>query len=436
MRGPKENTMLDRRVKHARLGVPLLVFASAMAFGGCDDNNFFQPPTGPPPEILALSAPAQVQAGQKLDVAVRAKGTLPLDSVVVKVRGAFSGDESVIFETVTYDQSVVVGFDVPIAIVDTIATVTAYAYDVNGQVSTAVQDQVRIIDRTPPTVSVSSKDDNVGQGGTLEIGLKASDNVGLAQAGYRLLQESGDTLAVVLATVSGTKVDTTFLYPISDDLAEGALLIEGIAVDVDGNTGTDQESTALQVIDVIPPVVAVGVPQEGASFATSLPLPVSLDFYDNSGVTKLRIEGYALRDNPFTGIPDRIARYEMLEVEFGEAIPDSSFSALLVAIPDNTGEDAFLVVTATDARGNAGADTVTIALDPAQATAGIVAPAEGATQAVGQPLGAALAFRVAGHHDRCRRIGGHAGADIGNVFGHRGSPAVAVIHQFWIEVDR
>ena len=144
MRGPREIKMLGVRVRHSTLGMPLLVLAAALAFGACGSDHLFSPPSGDPPEILELLAPPEVAVGQKLDVAVRARGTLPLDSLVVKVRGAFNADRQVIFASVTYDQSVVVSFDVPSTLADSVATVTAYAYDRIGQVSTPLQDQVRI----------------------------------------------------------------------------------------------------------------------------------------------------------------------------------------------------------------------------------------------------------------------------------------------------
>lgn len=133
------------RMKHSRLAVPALVVGLALAIVACGSDNLFEAPSGAPPEILELLAPPEATVGQKLDVAVRARSTIPLDSLVVKVRGAFSGDKQVFFPSVTYDQSVVVSFDVPETLADSVATVTAYAYDRIGQVSTAAQDQVRIV---------------------------------------------------------------------------------------------------------------------------------------------------------------------------------------------------------------------------------------------------------------------------------------------------
>jgi hypothetical protein len=137
------------RMKHSRFAAPAIVIGLALAIVACGTDNLFEAPSGDPPEILELLAPPEVPAGQKLDVAIRARSSIPLDSLVVKARGAFSADKQVFFPSVTYDQSVVVSFDVPTTLVDSVATITAYAYDRIGQVSTAAQDQVRILPAPP-----------------------------------------------------------------------------------------------------------------------------------------------------------------------------------------------------------------------------------------------------------------------------------------------
>ena len=120
--------MLLERVNLHRLGRVAAAVVVAGTLWGCDDPNLFEPRTVAPPEIVGLSAPAEVRSGETLDVRVRAIGELRIDSISVKVRGAFNAEKALLVASSGLSDVVAdASFEVPDVISDTLAVVSAVA---------------------------------------------------------------------------------------------------------------------------------------------------------------------------------------------------------------------------------------------------------------------------------------------------------------------
>lgn len=340
----------------------------------CDDENLFETRSAAPPEVTAVSAPAEVRAGQTLDVRVRAVGELRIDSLVVRARGAFSDEKSVVFQPQLNDVTTDVSFEVPEEIQDTVLVVSATAVDVAGNVSAVVSDTVRVRDSTPPSVTVQASRQVVGLGKEVAISVEAQDNVGLRSLGFRLIQVfrdsltaeviSEDTLTTELVAVTGSKRDSTFLTTIPEDIPEGSVRVEGIAEDIDGNVTVREASAALQVvfIDEAPPTVMLDTPRDGATLPTGDSLFVRVNLSDNGGITSITLAGFSRRGDPDLGTDTIVQRFVSKSATFDSAPKDTTFMRFLRPTADSTSENAFIVATAVDVQGNVSADTSRIIL--------------------------------------------------------------------------
>jgi hypothetical protein len=367
-------------MKKIRPWSPALALAAAVLMVGCEGDNLFKPLEGDPPEIVGLSAPAEVKAGSRLDVAVRAVGELAIDSIVVRVRGAFAGDQTSVMESVIYDAQVVATFDVPLAVLDTLATVTAIAYDINGQISVPAEDVVRVRDSTPPQVSVTdvtSSDEAIGAGTSLEVSLSASDNVGLARVGFRLLHENGDTLTSELVGTTGSSLDTTFVYVLAENVPEGDVMVEGLAEDLDGNMASSDASVPLAVVDLVAPEVEILYPAAGAEYSSgSVVDSVVVRVTDNLGVSEVHFTGVAVRGDPNLGTDQEVPRFEVTVASLSGLPADTTLRRQLTPLLDNTVEPAEIVVQAMDDRGNVGEARVSIQLTDGSPVVEILQPSD------------------------------------------------------------
>lgn len=353
--------MPERRIPHRRV---LAAGLATLILWACKGDNLFEPNQVNPPQIVGLSAPASVRAGQDLDVRVRAIGELRIDSVLVRLRGAYSEDKSIRVTSGTLDVVVDATFSIPAVVSDTILVVSATAVDAQGNASAVAVDSVRVIDSTLPTVSVSLTSDAVGLGKEVGLDISASDNVGLARWGFRILSQAGDTISVELVPVAGSKRDSTFVYVVPRDAGEGDLLVEAIAIDVQGNVSVAQASQPLQVlfIDDEHPFVDIIQPGDGATLPVADSAFVQVLLQDNGGVDSVQIEGVAFRGNPNLGTDTVVVRFVPKGARFQTPTQDTVFTRYLIPTADSTSETAAIIVTAFDTQGNMGADTVALIL--------------------------------------------------------------------------
>lgn len=134
-----------------------VIFAAMATLWACEGDNLFAPgQQADPPVIVSLDAPGEVTVGQTLDVQVEAVGNVALDSIVVRVRGGFSDQQTL--EVATRLQATVdASFQVPDEITENTATVSALAFDVQGNRSSAATASITITEAPAQTaVAVGS----------------------------------------------------------------------------------------------------------------------------------------------------------------------------------------------------------------------------------------------------------------------------------------
>ncbi|MBI4520434.1 MAG: hypothetical protein HY701_06330, partial [Gemmatimonadetes bacterium] len=166
-----------------------LALGAAMATLGvwaCEGENAFAPRLVGPPQIIALTAPAEVRAGQSIDVRVIAVGEARIDSVAVRFRRAFETSVGRVVSPPSQTATVDLSAQVPTQIADTLLIVTAVVRDVTGNLSATKADTVRVIDTTAPTVSITLVRSPVGLGKPDSFTVAATDNVALRSLGYVL----------------------------------------------------------------------------------------------------------------------------------------------------------------------------------------------------------------------------------------------------------
>jgi len=365
----------------------LVLFLGALtAAVGCDGDNLFGTVETSAPRVVELTVPDQVFSGQSLDVRARVAGDVPLDSVVVRARGAFSDEAAVTLPERQVSASVDASLEVPEEVNDTVADVSVFVADVRGNVSEVASATVRVIDTTPPQVSVTVGAEMVALGKAFEVTVESTDNVGLSEVGFRaFFIEGGDTLAADSASVSGRQGTVTFTHLVEDSAPEGELRIEAFARDVDGNQALSEAASPLIVVfvDEEVPTIQVSLPNLGspAEHPIGKELLVEALFSDNGGVVNLRFDGVAHRGDRDLGTDVVVPRFEENVTPFAEPVSDSTIRRILVPVlTDSTEEVAYVRAAATDAQGNVEVDSVAVTLraDLAPPTIQIDQPTAGA----------------------------------------------------------
>ncbi len=354
--------MSDRMSGLRGLGAVALGAALAAALPACEGENLFNVGRVGPPLVVELSVPAAIRSSQVLDVRVRAIGEIRVDSVHVRIRGAFSEDQGRLIIPSSQDIVTDFSFTVPEETIDTILVVQAIAVDARGNVSPVETDTVRVLDGSPPKLSVGFETGPVGFGQNVDIQVRAADNVGLSRVGYRVMGPEGDTVRYELVATTGAQLDTTFVYTVSSDAGVGNFAVEAVAVDVEGNTAVEKATDSLEVvfIDEEPPAVEIFVPLPDETFLITDSVFVAVALSDNDAVAQLRLEGLALRGNPDLGSQIVVPRFQTKEVSFNVAPSDTVVARFLSPVVENTSEVVHLVATALDRQGNSTADTVAI----------------------------------------------------------------------------
>jgi hypothetical protein len=353
----------DRGFQVARL--PRLVVLVALGLiGACEGDNLFDVGRADGPRILELRVPAAIRSSSVLDVRVRAIGELRVDSIHVRVRGAFDEDQGTKIVASDLDIIADFAFNVPALVFDTILVVSAVAVDARGNVSPVATDTVRVLDGTNPEVSVSLGSATAVLGHPVELSVSASDNVGLSRLGYQVLGPAGDTIAYDLAATTGLQLDTVFVFTIPETVGVGLYSVQGFAQDVEGNLGWAEAGQLLEIIfgDEEPPTVELLVPIEGEDRLATDSLFVAALLHDNDGIATVRLEGVVFRGNADLGTDSIVPRFVGKEVQYPFPPRDTIVTRFLEPTSLNVSEAASVVVTAIDVQGNVGADTVGIIL--------------------------------------------------------------------------
>lgn len=373
--------------------------AGALALTGiwsCGGDNVFAPGDETPPRVIELVVPAQIRSGQTMDVRVRAQGSVQIQGVTVRVRGAHTAD--VTLQPSNPRSEVVVDFTFPLpnVIADTTLTVSATATDARGNVSQVVTRIVRAVDITPPGVAATLGNATVGLGKEASLRVQATDNVGLSSVGFRAFIQGGDTIASRFVAINGAlpvlQKDTIFFFTVPQNLDVDSLRVEGVAVDREGNTTSAEAGTPLRVIfiDEEAPRVRIREPVQGVPpHPVGDSLFVRVEIADNGVLDSLSLRAFGKRGSLDLGTYQEVARYQPLQVSLLNQPSDTTITRFLFPLVGETqGEEILVEVRAVDGQGNVGKDSVRVALisdsDPPQVR--ITAPGAGATLPVGDSI--------------------------------------------------
>ncbi len=131
-------------------------------------------------------------------------------------------------------------------------------------------------DTLPPTTSITTPPDGATVSGIVTVEATASDDTGVAQV---------DLLVDGVVKGSKTAAPYTFLWDTSAS-GKGKHTLQTVARDVVGNVGESTPVTNI-VPDIIPPVVAITSPANGAVVLRNTPLTITATATDDVGVTKV-----------------------------------------------------------------------------------------------------------------------------------------------------
>ncbi len=178
-------------------------------------------------------------------------------------------------------------------------TITATAWDKDGNEADAAPVVITTTDDIPPAVSITSPADGavVMPGEPLAIHINATDNHELASVSY---EATGAVDAGASEPVSGNaaEIEAEFTLDIPADAApDGTFTLSAGAVDVTGNT-IKSESITLHVADIIPPEVSGVTPADGTENAAVNSLitvefsePLLPSTVDASSIKVIRTDG-------------------------------------------------------------------------------------------------------------------------------------------------
>ena len=362
--------------------------------------------TAPPAVAISIDSPT-IGVGTQIEVTIAAQDNIGLSEVgfqildlqgdtIAEVRVPETGSDIVtsLLYTVPFDlelgQAVVVGI----------------AVDHAGLVTMSLPVPIALTDVDIPEVEVLTPDTGALEPAQEPVFAQirihdndAVDSVRIDGVAHRGSPTLGTDTVVVrfLPTVVafGTPISDTILQrnlaPSADSTKETAY-IRAVAYDRHGNVSRDSVEISL-LIDDVPPFVEIRSPIPGSIKGIGDSILVESFFWEltapiMSGVRTLELEGLAFRGDPELGTFNTVPRFNKRTITFDP--PDVSPNGLLVrrfltATSDATSEPVHIIATATDAWGNARADTVQIRVvhDTIPPTIIIEAPVAGSGQTVG-----------------------------------------------------
>jgi hypothetical protein len=347
--------------------------------------------TTPPTASVSLGQDV-VGQGKDLDIQVSASDNIGLRAVGYQVVSASEAP-------VTRDSVLISGkqnsapfvWSVPLEQPLGDYSVIPFAWDLEGNYGEGEEpDSVEVIfiDEEDPVVDIMAPPANmqVAEADSVFVQVRVRDNDAVSRVRIEGVAFRGDvnlgTDQVVARytpwdiTLDPASADTVLTrYLMANDVigAETAYVIV-TATDRQDNTAAD--TVAIQILsDVDPPRVVINAPGPGAGFSVGQQVPVTAtvsdpDGFVQSGVVHVRFQGISLRGDPDLLAQEEIDRFQPMEVHLDPPrILPQGILRVMVPTDDDTEEPVLFIVTATDARGNVGADTVVVNLLEEQAIA-------------------------------------------------------------------
>ncbi len=338
------------------------------------------------PVVDSLAVPDSIRSGTTLDARVYAHGPRPLTRVTVQLRGAYNQD--VTASPNPARNSVTQDFSVPLAnnAADSLLVVRAVVTDAAGAVSGVVQKVVRISDTAPPTLSANLPQATVAAGRPLGVHVIATDNVGLATLGVRLLDASKSVLATGSLAVTGRSQDTT-VYVTVPMMGPRQLSVVAYALDRFNNQ-TLSSAMPLMVVDSSIPIATILSPDSGTTYPLGDSVLITLHVASLVGVRNIDLSGIAIRGGG-TSSTYTVQRFNNNSVTFPQPpstrLPhDTTISRWLRAVPDTTSEIVYLIAQVRDSANMVAYDTVQVGVGGPLVQ--ILTPAPGASVTVNQPF--------------------------------------------------
>lgn len=338
------------------------------------------------PVVDALSAPDSIRSGTTLDARVNAHGPRFITKVTLQLRGAYNTDVTAVpnpaSNNITYDFSVPLGTSAS----DSLLVVRAFVTDVSGAVSAIVQKTVRISDTAPPTMTASLLQTSIAAGRSLGVKIKATDNVGLASLGVRLLNAANNVISSASLAVTGRSQDTTVYVSVP---LMGPTRLNAIASATDRfNNQALSNPMQVAVVDSSIPTSTILSPDSGTTYPLNDSVLVQVRAASLVGVKNIALSGIAYRGGGTSNVTT-VNRFTTNTVTFPQPpstrLPhDTTISRWLKAIPDTTSEFVYLIAQVTDSANMTAFDTVRISVGGPLVQ--ILTPAAGASVSVNQPF--------------------------------------------------
>jgi len=255
-------------------------------------------------------------------------------------------------------------------------------------------DTLRVNDGQPPVITMTSPTASVrvGAGEDLTVIARAVDPSGVRFLGARLFVRDSvlqrvTTLAVdshAYAAAVTTKIDT-FVVPVPAALRPGDYLIHVFGADSSPNmNATATVDFPIAVRDITPPTVTILGPAVDSGVSAGDSVLVQFRVEDNSGVSGVTVEGFAVRGDSSLGTATDVPHFAPKSISLSWAT-DTTLRRYLNATAETRAEPVLLRVTASDAAGNRISALRRIQIVTG-ASVRLVAPAVGTTHAVGNPL--------------------------------------------------
>ena len=193
-----------------------------------------------------------------------------------------------------------------------------------------------------------------------------------------------DSVAVSPAAINATLTDT---LTTTTTTPTGSLTVTPFARDAAGNRFTGASAT-VTLSDTAKPAVTILLPSTaGLPVTIGDSVLVRVQVTDNRGVQSVTLTGASHRGVDSLGTGENVQRFGTKTATMTPPLPDSTvFSRYLIPIAsDSTSELVYMVVSARDAAGNIGVDTITVSIVGGPVVE-MIRPSDGAQTARGKSL--------------------------------------------------